>query len=58
MKWHHMTDKEPKKGQFIAAMRTSYPKSYWIGKWDKDDPNCPFEWWIALPLIKDIMDEE
>jgi hypothetical protein len=46
MKWIKYKEQIPEKGQFIVAIRTLYPRFYWVGKWESlaDVTDLPTHW--------------
>ena len=53
MEWISVNDLLPKEGDFVVAIRLSYPGHYWVGQWEKDSLFCedPHEYWPPVPEI-------
>jgi len=37
MKWIRFKDKKPQTREFIAGLRTEFPRAYWMGYYDPDE---------------------
>lgn len=52
MEWIKFDEQQPKKGEFIAAIRLKLPSFYWIGKYSPNNYNTDeFEYWLPMPEL-------